>query len=188
MKKMIAIRPEKPGDVDAVHTVNEAAFSRLLEADLVDKLRISCPEAVSLVADSNGAIVGHILFTPVALQTQTKRIEGMGLGPMAVVPECQNQGIGSRLVIAGLEVLRQRACPFVVVLGHPEYYPRFGFTPASRHGLRCPWDGVPDGVFMAIVLDKDTMSGVSGVVRYRKEFGAVPRKGARSLRRNLPNR
>ena len=167
---MIAIRPEKPGDAAAVRIVNEKAFSRPIEADLVDKLRIACPEAVSLVAESEGVIVGHILFTPVMLQTRTKSIAGMGLGPMAVVPERQNQGIGSQLVTAGLEVLRQQACPFVVVLGHPEYYPRFGFAPASRQGIHCPWEGVPDNVFMAIALDETAMSVASGVARYRDEF------------------
>jgi putative acetyltransferase len=167
---MIAIRSEKLGDAAAVRIVNEKAFSRPVEPDLVDKLRVFCPEAVSLVAESEGVIVGHILFTPVMLQTRTKRIAGMGLGPMAVVPERQNQGIGSQLVTAGLEVLRQQACPFVVVLGHAEYYPRFGFTPASRRGIHCPWEGVPDNVFMAIALDETAMSGASGVVRYRDEF------------------
>ncbi len=94
----------------------------------------------------------------------------MGFGPMAVVPEHHRHGIGSQLVKAGLEILRRRHCPFVVVLGHAEYYPRFGFAPASQHGIRCQWDGVHDNVFIAIVLDKKTMSGVSGVAKYRNEF------------------
>jgi putative acetyltransferase len=167
---MITVRPEQPGEVAAVHAVNEKAFPHPVEAALVDKLRIACPEGLSLVADMDGAVVGHVLFTPVTIQAPTGEIKGMGLGPMAVLPEHQNRGIGSRLVNAGLEVLRQRSCPFVVVLGHPGYYPRFGFTPASRHGLRCSWDGVPDDVFMAIVFDEETMSGVSGVAKYRNEF------------------
>jgi putative acetyltransferase len=167
---MITIRPEQPGDVDAVRAVNLRAFPHPVEADLVDKLRVACPEAVSLVAELDGKVVGHILFTSVTVQTRTGEILGMGLGPMAVVPDCQRQGIGSLLVGAGLDVLRERACPFVVVLGHAGYYPRFGFAPASRHGIRCSWEGIPDNVFMAIVFDKKTMSGVSGVARYRNEF------------------
>jgi len=167
---MITIRPEHPGDVAAVRTVNEKAFPHPIEADLVDKLRLACPAAVSLVAELDGKVVGHILFTAVTIQTQPREIRGMGLGPMAVLPERQNQGTGSSLVKAGLEILRQRRCPFVVVLGHAGYYPRFGFSPASQHGIRCSWDAVPDNVFMAIVFDEETMSGVSGVARYRNEF------------------
>jgi putative acetyltransferase len=166
---MTTIRPEQPGDVAAVRTMYKQAFSQPLEADLVDSLRTACAEAVSLVAVLDGLIVGHILFTPVTIQTQTGDIRGMGLGPMAVVPEHQRQRIGSRLVKAGLELLRRR-CPFVVVLGHAEYYPRFGFAPASQHGIHCQWDGVPDNVFMAVVFDRETMAGVSGVARYRNEF------------------
>jgi len=94
----------------------------------------------------------------------------MGLAPMAIAPERQRQGIGSRLIEAGLKVLRQQACPFVIVLGHPEYYPRFGFVPASGHGLACQWEGVPDEAFMVLILDKAFMAGVSGVARYRDEF------------------
>jgi len=94
----------------------------------------------------------------------------MGLAPMAVVPDRQRQGIGSQLVEAGLKVLRQQACPFVMVLGHPEYYPHFGFVPASRHGLACQWEVVPDDAFMVLILDEASMAGVSGVARYRGEF------------------
>jgi len=169
-RSMTTIRPEHPDDVVAVQAVNEKAFPQPIEANLVDKLRAVCMDAVSLVAVLDGQVVGHILFTPVTIQTQAREIRGMGLGPMAVVPEHQRQGIGSQLVKAGLEILRQRHCLFVVVLGHAEYYPRFGFAPASQYGIRCQWDGVPDNVFMAAVFDKEAMSGVSGVARYRNEF------------------
>jgi len=94
----------------------------------------------------------------------------MGLAPMAVLPEFQRQGIGSRLVRYGLDILRQGSCPFIIVLGHPEYYPRFGFEPASTHKIRCQWTGVPDEAFMIIILDKDAMAGVSGIAAYRSEF------------------
>ena len=86
------------------------------------------------------------------------------------LPERQRQGIGSLLVQTGIDAMRKRGCPFVIVLGHPEYYPRFGFVPASQHGLSCQWEGVPDEAFMVLVLDEDTMSSVSGVARYRDEF------------------
>ena len=167
---MISIRAERSDDIGAIHTINEIAFGGSAEADLVDALRIACPDALSLVAVSDDQVVGHILFTPVTLQDEPGAPRGMGLAPMAVVPERQRQGIGSLLIKAGLEILRQRACPFVIVVGHPEYYPRFGFVPASRHGLVCQWEGVPDDTFMVLILDDAPMAGVSGIARYRDEF------------------
>ena len=168
---MITVRSEEPDDIAAVHAINETAFGQPSEANLVDSLRVACPDAVSLVATSDGEIVGHILFTPITIQGETGMPHGMGLGPMAVVSARQRQGIGSRLVEAGLKVLRQQACPFVIVLGHPEYYPRFGFVPASLHGLACQWEEVPAEAFMVLILDEAVMAGVSGVARYRDEFG-----------------
>jgi putative acetyltransferase len=167
---MIVIRPEEPGDIAAVHEINEKAFGQPTEAHLVDSLRGACPDALSLVAVRDEGIVGHIFFTPVTVADDEQEITGMGLAPMAVLPDCQRQGVGSRLIEAGLEILRQRGCPFVIVLGHPGYYPRFGFVPASQHGLTCPWENVPDEAFMVLVLDEATMSGVSGMVQYRAEF------------------
>jgi putative acetyltransferase len=97
----------------------------------------------------------------------------MGLAPMAVLPDRQRQGIGSRLIQRGLELLRDRGCPFVVVVGHPEYYPRFGFEPASKHGLVSQWEGMPDEAFMVMVLDAKVMTGAVGVARYRDDFNEV---------------
>jgi len=97
----------------------------------------------------------------------------MGLAPMAVLPERQRNGVGSALVRRGLELLRYDACPFVVVLGHPDYYPRFGFDRASRFGLRSQWDGVPDEAFMVKVFDPDVLPAGGGIARYRDEFDSV---------------
>lgn len=83
----------------------------------------------------------------------------MGVGPLAVIPERRRQGLGSALVERGLALLRERECPFLVVLGHPGHYPRFGFERASRHGPACQWEGVPDEAFMVLTLDPDTMQG-----------------------------
>ncbi|MBA2355060.1 MAG: N-acetyltransferase [Acidobacteria bacterium] len=166
---MTTIRPERPEDAPDVRRVNELAFGQPMEAELVERLRESCAEALSLVAEDE-EIVGHILFTPVVVETASGPRLGMGLAPMAVVPERQREGIGSHLVQRGVEVLRERGCPFVVVVGHPEYYPRFGFTPASTRGLISQWLGIPDAAFMVLVLEPDAMAGVSGVARYRAEF------------------
>ena len=154
----LIIRVEQPGDVEAIRQVNLEAFGQPTEADLVDVLRQSCRDGLSLVAEVEGGIVGH------------GQIEGMGLAPMAVSPSRQRQGIGSRLVEEGLRILRDSGCPFVLVVGHPEYYPRFGFEPASGHGLRCQWEGVPDEAFMVVILDLAGAEGLAGVARYRDEF------------------
>jgi len=167
---VITVRPEKPEDVAAVHAVNEEAFGQPAEADIVDVLREECANHVSLVATVEGQVVGHIFFTPVTIPEAAKELMGMGLGPMAVLPVFQRQGIGSRLVRAGIGALRKACCPFIIVVGHPEYYPRFGFVPASGHGLACQWEAIPDDAFMVLILDEGAMTRVSGVARYRDEF------------------
>jgi putative acetyltransferase len=176
----IAVRPEKPEDVPAIQVVNERAFGRREEGDIVDRLRESCPDFVSLLAEAtngdgtlDGSVVGALLFTPAGIEAPGRRIDGMLLGPLAVLPERQRQGVGSALMRRGLELLRGRGCPFVVLVGHPEYYPRFGFERASAHGLVCPWDGVPDEAWMVCILDAGAMAGASGVVRVREEWGAA---------------
>ena len=118
-------------------------------------------------------MVGHLLFTPVVVEGAGRRVVGMGLAPMAVRPDRQRLGIGSQLVTRGLDLLRERGCPFVVVVGHPEFYPRFGFEPASTRGLVCQWEGIPDAAFMVLALDAQAMAGVSGVANYREEFNVT---------------
>lgn len=167
---MITIRTEKAEDIAQVRKINEQAFETATEADIVDTLRQTCPNLLSLVAENGNYIVGHILFSPATVNSCGQIIEGMGLAPMAVLPGKQRQGIGSQLVKRGLEILREQGCPFVIVLGHPEYYPRFGFELASKHGLSSQWDGVPDEAFMVIVMDHASLQGVSSVAKYREEF------------------
>lgn len=171
-ERVILIRPEQPEDASRVRHVNELAFGQPVEADLVEKLAKACADSLSLVAE-DGDVVGHILFTPVVIDRAGHSIVGMGLAPMAVLPDRQRQGIGSQLVRRGLDSLRARGCPFVVVVGHPEYYPRFGFERASVHGLVSQWEGIPDAAFMVLILDEHAMVGVSGVARYREEFDDV---------------
>jgi putative acetyltransferase len=165
---MIEIRREKPEDREVIHHLNLAAFDNGPEAVLVDKLRTSCKEYLAFVAVENGEVVGHILFTPVTIDATT--VVGMGLAPMAVSPPHQRKGVGSRLVQHGLEFLRKTNCPFVIVLGHPEYYPRFGFEIASKYKLRSQWEGVPDEAFMVVVFNGGALPKQGGVARYREEF------------------
>jgi putative acetyltransferase len=167
------IRDEVAGDAAAVRVVNEEAFGSPLEAGIVETLRSTCDDRVSLVAEQDGGIVGHILFTPVEIAAAGETIRGYGLAPMAVRTAWQRQGVGSALVAKGLERLRDAGAPFVIVLGHPEYYPRFGFEPASRHGVRCQWPDVPDDAFMLLVLDPACASRLGGVARYRPEWDAA---------------
>ncbi len=136
-------------------------------------LRMRNKVTVSLVAEQDGRIVGHILFSPVTIVSTGTVFPAVGLAPMAVLPELQRQGIGSLLVENGLAECRRRAgheC--IVVLGHPEYYPRFGFVPASEYGLKCEYD-VPDEVFMAIEPRKGALLGRAGTVKYQPEFNEI---------------
>jgi putative acetyltransferase len=161
----ITVRDERPEDLETVRLVNDLAFDQPLEGRIVDVLRAHGAVRLSLVAEVDGRIVGHILFSPVT----SAGAEGLGLGPMAVLPEQQRRGVGAALIDAGLARLRAAGCPFVVVLGHDGYYTRFGFVPASRHGLRCEWD-VPDETFMVYVIDAAATAAAAGLVRYRPEF------------------
>ena len=121
------------------------------------------------MAEDNGTIVGHIMFTHVLIKNG-QEAHGMGLAPMAVIPARQRQGIGTLLVESGLQILKEKGCPFVIVLGHPGYYPRFGFQPASSFNIRSQWEDVPDEAFMILVLDSSVMRNVSGVATFREEF------------------
>jgi len=98
------------------------------------------------------------------------RVKGMGLSPMVVLPDRQREGIGTQLVTEGLERLQENACPYVIVLGHPEYYPKFGFEPAEKYRIVCQWEGIPSNAFMIRIFDSAVMEGIEGIALYRDEF------------------
>lgn len=164
----VHVRPEEPGDRTAVRRINRLAFDQPDEADLVDRLRGHAEPFLSLVAEIGGEVVGHILFTGATLDRHPE-VSLLALAPMAVEPSHQGRGIGSRLVRCGLDRCREELADAVVVLGHPDYYPRFGFEPAHRLGLRFPAE-VPRNAFMALELESGALEDVSGVVRYDPEF------------------
>jgi putative acetyltransferase len=169
---MLVIRAETEADHPAVRRVNERAFGRVEEAALVDALRRNAQPQISLVAELDGQVVGHIFFSPVLIESQAASFTALGLAPMAVLPEFQKRRIGTELVRRGLDVCRGTGHDIVVVLGHPEYYPRFGFVPAKRKGLRCEY-AVPDEVFMIVELSAGALAGREGLVKYRPEFSSV---------------
>lgn len=168
---MIEIRNENPEDYAAVYRVNKLAFEGVEEADLVERLRGVRPN-ISLVAVKDGAVVGHIFFSPVTLAPENENLNAMGLAPMAVLPEFQNQGIGSALVRRGLEECQKHGFEAVFVLGHPAYYPRFGFTPSKAKGIGCEYDA-PDETFMVLELTPDALNGRAGIVKYHPEFAEI---------------
>lgn len=163
------IRAETNDDRDRVYAVNSEAFETNIEADLVDALRKKASPFVSLVAEEEAEILGHIMFSPVEVSGQPDLL-AMGLGPMAVTPARQRSGIGSALVREGLDRCVALGIQVVAVLGHPEYYPRFGFVSAAGFGLSSEYD-VPDDVFMAMELEKGSLRGKPGTARYHPVFG-----------------
>ena len=164
----VTIRPEEPRDADDVRVVNERAFEGPDEAAIVDALRGS-PDTISIVALIGYRVVGHIMLSPVQIEGAPPDVAVAGLAPMAVLPEYQRQGVGSRLVHAGLEACRSRGVGAVVVVGHPAYYPMFGFLRASTKGLAYEHP-VPDEVFMVLELHAGALTHARGIVHFRPEF------------------
>lgn len=168
------IAEESEQDLPGIRAVNIAAFKREEEADIVDRLRKNSPVFISMVAKVGEKVVGHVLFTSARLiQDDDWSIKGVGLAPLAVLPDYQGQGIGSALCMEGLSRVSSIGYPFAVVLGHPAYYPRFGFQPASNFGIKCTFKGVPDDAFMIKILNKKIMDGAQGVIYYRHEFDQI---------------
>jgi len=165
---LFEIREEHPSDVAVIRDLNKRSFDQDQEGNIVDALRSNGAVLLSMVATLNGRVVGHIMYSPLVVGEVT----GAALGPMAVLPEYQRQGIGSKLVEAGNRKLKDEGCPFIIVVGHPNYYPRFGFVPANTHGIECEWE-VPTDAFMLLVLNQSKVQGVAGLAKYRDEFSSV---------------
>lgn len=172
---MIKVRRETGEDIAAIHLVNELAFGHEQEADLVDALRQRGAVTLSLVAVAGDDIVGHILFTPVTVVEGDSRFGAVALAPMAVLPGHQGEGVGAALVRAGLEECRRLGNEIVFVLGHSDYYPRFGFVQALPLGLECEFN-IPEEylpVWMVLELKPGALSGRKGTVRFQPEFAAA---------------
>jgi len=168
----VNIRSETREDIEDIRRINIEAFDTDAEAHLVDALRDSGVPLISLVAEAEGDLLGHILFSPVELQSDKPRIAIAGLAPMAVLPELQNKGVGSRLIQEGLKQCASEGYQAVVVLGHAAYYRRFGFLPASQFGIRSQYD-VADEVFMILELKNGALKGHKGIVKYHTLFNDI---------------
>jgi putative acetyltransferase len=162
------IRPESGADDSMIRQLNEAAFGGAEEADLVEALRTEGVVLLSFVAEVDGRIVGHVLFSRMSIDTPTGVVPAVALAPMAVLPPYQRQGIGGRLIRHGLDALRALAERIVIVVGHAEYYPRFGFSAEKARSLENPF---PPGVFMALELSPGALDRIRGRVRYPNAFG-----------------
>ncbi len=165
---------EQPDDVPGIRKVNLAAFNSPGEAKIIDQLRDNCQIFISLVAKREDKVIGHILFTPVQIITPDQRaLTGMGLAPLAVMPEFHGRGIGTALCREGIERISMLGYPFVVVLGHSGYYPKFGFKPAKQYNITCSFEDVPEEAFMIQVFDAEIMKTVTGTAYYRQEFNEI---------------
>lgn len=170
---MLIIRTETPVDVLAIRRVNELAFGRPEEAKLVEKLRDAAAITLSLVVHQNEEVVGHVLFSPVTIMAENgSSTAAVALGPVAVLPEWQNQGIGGALIRQGLAECQGAGHELVIVLGHREYYPRFGFVAAAKHNIHYT-QSLPEGVFMVAELQPEALNHVQGIVHYHPAFADV---------------
>ncbi|NEX93296.1 N-acetyltransferase [Caulobacter sp. 17J65-9] len=163
----MVIRDAREGDQLAVARLTDLAFAGPDESALIARLRDDGDVLIELVAEDAGEIVGHILFSPLPVERDGATAEAAALAPMAVLPGRQRSGVGSALVKAGLDACRAKGVPAVVVLGHPDYYPRFGFTAEAAATLQAPFSGP---AFMALELTPGALEH-GGRVRYAKAFG-----------------
>jgi len=178
MKETVNIRKENSFDHNWVIQLTEKAFETLEisehnEGQLVEKLRKAPTfiDELSLVAELNGQVVGHILFTPIVIENGTQQFQSLILAPVSVLPEYQKMGIGGQLIRAGHQRAKELGFQSAILLGHPEYYPRFGYKPASTYGIKTQIPLPSDDVFMAIEITEGGLAGVSGMVIFPPEFG-----------------
>ena len=168
---MVDIRKETPDDVTAIHRVEGQAFGRAAEADLVDALREAGAFVLSLIALRDGEIVGHILFTRGSIEDNSSEFDALALGPLAVLPKYHSQGIGTQLMEKGLEMCKEAGHDAVFLLGHPNYYPRFGFVKGSTKGIGNDYNA--DDAFMVKELCEGALDGIQGMAKFHPEFMKV---------------
>ena len=169
-----SIRSEQPSDYIGIDEVNRLAFGQENEGSLIRRIRQAptYDPSLSLVAIRDEEVIGHVLFSSIQIETRQTNVPALALAPLTVTPQFQNRGVGSALTRDGLAACRRAEHRLVIVLGHAEYYPRFGFVPAGPYGFKCPFP-VSDEVFMVLELSPGSLEGVSGMVRYPHPFEGV---------------
>jgi putative acetyltransferase len=170
----INLRPEQPDDYEGITRVNDISFQRKAEGKLVEELRKlkGFDPRLSIIAESKGEIVGHILFTPVDIENNGQKYRSLTLAPMSVLPEYQKKSIGKLLIIFGLQMAKDAGYQSVVVLGHPSYYPKLGFVKASNWNIKSPFPA-PDDAFMVKELSPGALDGIEGKVIFPDAFDDV---------------
>lgn len=164
----LRIRPEKPADILAITSVHQAAFHDEGESRLVELLRQNGKAEISLVAEADGQVIGHLLFSPVTIAGSDHGLRGLGLAPVGVLPACQKQGAGTGMIQLGLKMANLRGYDYCIVLGDPAYYQRFGFQTAALFGLENEYGAHEE--FMALEFRRGCLSEVAGLVQYAPEF------------------
>lgn len=170
---MIKIRKETIDDENNISLVHQKAFGQEAEALLVERLRVSGVQKISLVATFEGKIIGHILLTEAVINCPDQIILGMGLAPLGILPEFQKQGIGSQLVKSSLIESNKQKNEFIIVLGHPEFYTRFGFQKASIYGVKSEYQNISDEFFMIYLLQEKLEKNIRGIAKYHPEFAKL---------------
>ena len=165
----LVIRSETAKDVDSIRSVNDLAFEQDAEGKLVDELRGGDFVVLSMVAELDGKVIAHILYSKLLITKNGQSTDALALAPMAVTPRYQRLGIGSQLIRASLDLCREQGHKIVIVLGHPNYYPRFGFSARLARRLQSPYAG---DSFMALELVEGSLRGVTGQVKYAAPFEA----------------
>ncbi|MBP2029492.1 putative N-acetyltransferase YhbS [Methanohalophilus levihalophilus] len=165
------IRSESSSDYVGISKLNDEAFGRPNESKLVADLRKNpgFVSDLSFVAEQDGQIVGHVLFFPITISTPTGSVQSLSIAPLSVLPPCQGQGVGSVLIRAGIDEAEELGYTSVIVVGPSEYYSMFGFEPAGKWNLRCPYD-VPDEAFMGLELVENSLDIGGGVVEFPPEY------------------
>ncbi len=166
---MISLRPASPEDYPEIRYILERAFDQRNEADLVEQLRAGGFDALELVAESGGCLAGHIFYSPLPIEAPSRTVRAAALAPLAVHPDFQRRGIGGALIHMSIPMLAHSGFEAIVVLGHPDYYTRFGFSPDAASSLRHPFPPGPH--FMALELDPGVLENFPGQVRYPPPFG-----------------
>lgn len=167
---MLEIRAARPGDAEAIRNVHLRAFPTSMEADLVEQIERDGDMAISLVAVDRQQVIGHILFSRISAEAEGRKLNALGLAPVAVLTDRQGQGVGSHLVELGLEQARSLGADIVFLVGEPDFYGRFGFSVEVARPFASPYAGA---YFQALALSDEPLDAIYGTAEYAPAFAAL---------------